>query len=290
MKQRKMKAIIIIAVSVVVVVLLIVFGILLFGKKDSSDNNNSTINSKIVGAKVGDTFSWGTYEQDNDETNGPESIEWQVIDVKDDKALIVSNSVLDCKRFNEDDGNTNWSDSSLRKWLNSDFYDNAFSDEEKRSIALTEVCNKGTYEGYDESGNWLLCNTKANLDTVIAESPDHENTLDNLFLLSIDEVNQFFAKKEDRKAFLSDYGTEAFIKLGIEQAKEHNNVNEDTVRTYYENSAELYGRGFCNWWLRSSGLMQGCATAVDYEGTSGQSMTVTTEDGGVRPAMWLVIQ
>lgn len=290
LKQRKTKVVIIIVASVIVTALLIVLGILLFGKITSNDTSNSTSSSDLSKIKVGDTVHWGKYEQDNDESNGPESIEWQVINVKNDKALIVSKSVLDCKMYNEDDSKINWSDSSLRKWLNSDFYESAFSDNEKSSISLTDVVNKGTYEGYDKSGNWLMSNTKSNLETVVAESSDQENTQDHLFLLSIDEVNQFFTSKDNRKAFLSDYGTEAFIELGIEQAKKQSNVNEETIRTYYENSAKQYGRGFCNWWLRSPGLTQGCATAVDYEGTPGQSMTVTTNDGGVRPAMWLVIQ
>lgn len=290
MKQRKTKVIIIIVASVIAAALLIVLGILLFGKITSNDTSNSTSNSDLSKVKVGDTVHWGKYEQDNDESNGPESIEWQVINVKDDKALIVSKSVLDCKMYNEDDSKINWSDSSLRKWLNSDFYESAFSDNEKSSISLTDVVNKGTYEGYDKSGNWLMSNTKSNLETVVAESSDQGNTQDHLFLLSIDEVNQFFTSKDNRKAFLSDYGTEVYIRSGIEQAKSYGSLDETAIRTNYDKYAEKYGRGFCSWWLRSPGLMKGCAAAVDFYGTNGQSMTVTSEDGGVRPAMWIVIQ
>ena len=67
-------------------------------------------------------------------------------------------------------------------------------------------------------------------------------------------------------------------------------MDENAIRDYYEDSEEQYGRGFCNWWLRSSGSLEGCAATVDYNGTAGQAMTVNTVDGGIRPAMWIVIQ
>lgn len=291
MKQIKTKTAIIV-VSAIVVALLVILGVVLIiiSSNSNASNDNSKSNNNISMMKIGDTITCGKYEQDNDNANGLEPIEWQIIDVKDNKALVISCNVLDCRQFNEDDSIISWSDSSLRKWLNSEFFETAFSNDEKSSITLTEVSNYGSYEGYDASGSWLLSNTKSDLDTVVAESPDQENTQDYVFLLNIDEVNQYFATDEDRKAFLSNYGTEVFIKLGIEQANQYNNANEESIRSYYESSAEQYGKGFCNWWLRSPGLMQSCAAAVDYSGVTGQSMTVSTEDGGVRPAMWIVIR
>lgn len=283
LKDKKSKVILIVILTAVIISLLIVICIIIFNNPKPEENNETKV-------KIGDTIVLGIYEQDNNEANGPEPVEWQIIDIQNDKALIISRSVLDCKAFNEKEDNISWVDSSLRTWLNSDFYETAFSSDDKGRIVNTKVTNNGTYEGYDSSGCSLITNTKSDLNTVIAESPDQIRTQDNVFLLSIDEVNRYFASNEDRKAFLSDYGTETFIKLGIEQAKSYGSVDEKTIRTYYESSAEKYGRGFCNWWLRSPGLLDGGVSAVDYNGIAGQSMTASAEDGGVRPAMWIVIQ
>ena len=285
MKRKKRNHLIGYLSVIFLVLLLIVLGIRIFLKK-SSENKNSV--SDYALAKVGDIITMGTYEQDNI-SNGKESLNWQILDIKDGKALIISCPVLDCKEFSETADIAGWSESSLRKWLNTDFYESAFSDSEKSIITLTEINNPGTYVGYDDSGCWTVSNTVSNLETILSEADGQDNTQDRIFLLSIDEANKFFASDNDRKAFLSDYGTEIFIKLGFEQAQ-NGNIDEDTIRDYYEQEASKYGRGFCNWWLRSPGIIEGTAAAVDYNGSSGQSMAVNAKDGGVRPAMWIEIQ
>ena len=44
---------------------------------------------------VGTTITLGEYEQDNDVSNGPEPIKWIVLDIQDNKALILSKYLLD---------------------------------------------------------------------------------------------------------------------------------------------------------------------------------------------------
>ncbi len=285
MKRKKRNHLIGYLSVIFLVLLLIVLGIRIFLKK-SSENKNSV--SDYALAKVGDIITMGTYEQDNI-SNGKESLNWQILDIKDGKALIISCPVLDCKEFSETADIAGWSESSLRKWLNTDFYESAFSDSEKSIITLTEINNPGTYVGYDDSGCWTVSNTVSNLETILSEADGQDNTQDRIFLLSIDEANKFFASDNDRKAFLSDYGTELFIKLGFEQAQ-NGNIDEDAIRGYYEQEVSKYGRGFCNWWLRSPGIIEDAAAAVDYNGSAGQSMAVNAKDGGVRPAMWIEIQ
>ena len=46
---------------------------------------------------VGQTFKLGEYEQDNNTGNGTEPIEWQVLAVKGDRALVISRYVLDAR-------------------------------------------------------------------------------------------------------------------------------------------------------------------------------------------------
>ena len=48
---------------------------------------------------VGDYISFGSYEQDNDVTNGKEPIEWLVLDVQEGKAKILSRYALNCRNL-----------------------------------------------------------------------------------------------------------------------------------------------------------------------------------------------
>lgn len=99
-------------------------------------------------AEVGDVITLGTYEQDNNTENGKEAIEWIVVSKEDGKLSVISKDYLDWKPFNEGGYKACvWKDSSLRRWLNGEFYKNAFTDEDKAKIA--EVTHK-TPAGKDE--------------------------------------------------------------------------------------------------------------------------------------------
>lgn len=69
------------------------------------------------GLKVGDIVQFGRYEQDNDLENGPEPIEWRVLEIKDQAALLLSRSILDLKNYHYRDAATSWMNCTLRKWL-----------------------------------------------------------------------------------------------------------------------------------------------------------------------------
>ena len=56
-------------------------------------------NPDLIYVKAGDTIIFGTYEQDNNPDNGPEPIEWDVLDSKDGNVLVVSKYVLDWKEY-----------------------------------------------------------------------------------------------------------------------------------------------------------------------------------------------
>ena len=133
---------------------------------------------------AGDVISFGSYEQDNDLTNGSESVEWQVLAVEDDRALLISKYALEAKPFHEKWLRVTWENSSLRKWLNTEFYSNAFSAGEKARIQT--VINK-------------------NPDNPTTGMPGGKDTEDRIFLLSIDEVEAFFHTDESRQCSGTDY-------------------------------------------------------------------------------------
>lgn len=127
----------------------------------------------------GDYISFGAYEQDNNTSNGKEDIEWLVLDVQGDKALIISKYVLDCKQYNTVDKDVTWESCTIRQWLNNDFFSNAFSAEEKASISATTV--------------------------TVDDGSSYNATQDNVFLLSIAEAEKYFDYDIERKCLPTDY-------------------------------------------------------------------------------------
>ena len=89
-----------------------------------------------VDVQVGDIIEFGSYEQDNDLSNGPEPIEWRVLEVSDGSALIVSEYALDARAYNKGWASVTWAECTLRGWLNGEFYATAFNEEEKGRIAI----------------------------------------------------------------------------------------------------------------------------------------------------------
>ncbi len=127
----------------------------------------------------GEYITFGTYEQDNNTFNGKEKIEWLVLKVDGDKALVISKYALDCQQYNKsDDTRVTWETCSLRKWLNGTFLSAAFSSEEQSSIISSTVT--------------------ADMNPYYSTSPGN-NTTDKVFLLSITEANKYFSSDSARQ-------------------------------------------------------------------------------------------
>ena len=91
----------------------------------------------IILAKKGSIFTFGNYEQNKGKA---EPIEWIVLDKKDSELFLISKKVLYYKNYSDNNSkNIAWENSSIRKWLNNEFYNKAFSNEEKTIIATTAV-------------------------------------------------------------------------------------------------------------------------------------------------------
>ena len=105
--------------------------------------------------EIGDTIEFGTYEQDNDESDGKEPIEWIVLEKEDGCVFLISEYCLEYRAYNTDSEDVTWENSALREWLNDNFIDEAFSSEEKEMIITQTVENPGLYAGVDEDGSWI---------------------------------------------------------------------------------------------------------------------------------------
>lgn len=89
--------------------------------------------------KTGEIITFGKYPY---AANGKEMpIEWIILDRKGSKALLISRYGLDYKQYNDKviGKNIGWANSTIRKWLNGDFMNKAFSNKEKQSIVKTFV-------------------------------------------------------------------------------------------------------------------------------------------------------
>lgn len=133
---------------------------------------------------VGDIFSFGTYEQDNNIENGAEELKWKIIDKKDNELLIITTSAIDCQPYNATKIDITWESCSLRKWLNGTFYNAAFSPEEQRQVLTTHVTA-------DSNPRY---NTTPGSDTY-----------DKVFALSLYEVEQYFAGDSNRQCSPTPY-------------------------------------------------------------------------------------
>lgn len=122
---------------------------------------------------VGDIVKLGGYPQ----SGKMDEIEWQVLDMKDGKALLISKRCIDNKPYNEKYENVTWETCTLRKWLNNDFMDNAFGTTLAKYISETELKNPDNSKYNAKGGN---------------------DTADKIFLLSIDEANKYFSSDSDR--------------------------------------------------------------------------------------------
>ena len=131
--------------------------------------------------KIGGIVEFGHYEQDNDLDNGPEPIEWIVLDVQAGKSLLISKYALDCMPYNEMSVDVTWKQCSIRQWLYKDFPNAAFTDLEQSVMLVTDVEN-GQMQG---NNKW---NTSGGI-----------NTHDRLFLLSYAEANKYFDSDNARR-------------------------------------------------------------------------------------------
>ena len=133
---------------------------------NDSENKYYEINDKAIStAKVGDTIFFGNYEQDGDLKNGTEPLEWYVLSSNYNYVLVLSKYILEKREFGS---SYYWGNSTIREWLNSDFYNETFSSNEKNKIQK------------------MITSTK---------------TEDNIFCLSAEEVRGFFVTDTSRVAY-----------------------------------------------------------------------------------------
>ena len=205
--------------------------------------------NKIKTANVGDIIVFGAYEQDNDTSNGKEDIEWLVLAKEDNKILVISDKALDCKPYNQSRDYVTWETCSLRKWLNNDFINSAFSDDEKAMIPTVTVSADKNPEYDTDPGN---------------------ATQDQVFILSIVEARKYFASSEARMCVPTAYA----IFNGLYTSSRYSKDGEGTCLWW------LRSPGYNQ---ISAARVNNDGSVDEY------SYDVDCDDYAVRPAMWISI-
>ncbi len=206
----------------------------------------------------GNMVRFGRYEQDNNTSNGPEEIDWIVLDYDEvnHKALLLSRYGLEAMPYNTEETDTTWEKCTMRMWLNGEFLNKAFSAAEQ-SVILTTAVDNSKSQGYSE---W---NTDGG-----------NNTEDRIFLLSYAEVNRYLDVTYDDN-MKSRVTPTAY-------ARAHG-----AVISGFDKTEDGAAAGF--WWLRSPGLLQDLAANVHSYGSL-DFHDVHNDNVVVRPAFWVNLE
>jgi len=112
---------------------------------------------------VGSVIQFGKYE-------------WRVLVVSSDKALIISEEILETRQYHKEFTDITWEQCSIRKYLNGKFLQ-SFASADRKRIVETRI----------KTPNNPLLNALGGKDTK-----------DFIFLLSLDEVKRYLPTDEDR--------------------------------------------------------------------------------------------
>ena len=191
--------------------------------------------------------------------------EWRIIALKGVQALIVSEKVLFKMPYQTAPEGyefvtlpITWEECELRQYLNGEFYDTNFSAEEKELISETKLLNNDNPWNATAGGN---------------------DTLDKVFLLSLDEILEYYGDSGEIENW---HGYETFM---------NDQFNEKRITTTLDDQVSW-------WWTRSPGAywyqcdtFHIVAASIMANGGLGiQGEYVTNQYGGVRPAMWLTLR
>lgn len=121
--------------------------------------------------------TFGHFEQDGKTGNGAEDIEWYVLAEQNGMQLLISKYGLELTPYFASLADMSWESSKARQWLNDDFYNDAFSEDEKQKILPASNMNLGN-KTYGISGG--------------------NPTTDLLFLMSLEEIELYFQNDSER--------------------------------------------------------------------------------------------
>lgn len=117
---------------------------------------------------------WDSESEEVKKDSKKKELLWEVLEYSPEKesVLVICRNIITFRPYNSKSETMTWEKSSLRKWLNDDFIDSAFSSFERKMIVTTTISNKDNKSSGISGG---------------------KSTKDKIFLLSLDEVNKYFS-------------------------------------------------------------------------------------------------
>ena len=205
---------------------------------------------KLHPLQRGNLISFGRYPQGAKGEVQP--IQWQVLEVKEDRALLLSRYVLDMQPFYSEKGCVRWIDSTVCQWLRETFLPTAFSQEEQAEIFYPAP----KQDPNEDFLTWLIFGGEERID-------------DPVFLLSTEEVKQYFPNENGLFCTGATAQMTPWVQVNHPELGERN-------------------QNVC-WWLRSSSNQSSFAYIVSPVDSIGASMIDPNNRQGVRPAIWVKI-
>ena len=212
-------------------------------------------------AKLGEIISFGLYQQTADDADKT-PIQWRVLRNSDGELLLLSEHILDCKRYHGEFADTSWRDCDLRRWLNEEFYHAAFDAAEKQRIQTTLCTDNG--EG----------------------SPD---TRDKVFLLGAAEVKELTeSRNHNQNSPRRAVGTE-WAKVKKADGCQLYVYDKSVEADYLSENGVTRG---CSWWWLRTQLHESAARAtfVGPRASIRSYARVNLACYGVRPALKLRVE
>ena len=178
--------------------------------------------------------------------------EWLVLEVQNNKVLILSKDVIEERPYNSEYKVVTWKTCTLRKYLNGEFLQK-FTGEQQRKIIETSIENNNN----PWYGNRWFC------------IKGGRKTNDRIFLLSIEEVVKYF-------------GDSGQFKRGIP-------ISGYCINDQYNSARKATdARGNAWWWLlRSPGSSSYDVAFICSDGRVHVDGGGVNYSGGIRPALWL---
>lgn len=230
------------------------------GQACDTDGQKVKINETI---ERGRTVCFGKYA--NPEFSDPETLHWDVVDVREDKALLVSSEILAVSKYCLYQDDISWKNSMVRRFLNEEFLENAFTEQERDAILTTRIP------------------TSDNPDYCVRTE---EGTEDKIFILSVEEVLKYLNpdKPEDIERKEHEF-------YGEEQRWYKMNTafvdKEPSMDVYYEKDLDLLES--CPWWLRTPGKENTYISTIDCAARVDVCGEEVENELGICPALWVAL-
>lgn len=227
--------------------------------------------------QVGDYVVFGRFDQDGDRHNELQPLEWQVLEVKDGKAWIISRYGLDVRMYHKSAPFPTWAKSQMRQYLNGEFLDTTFTPEELACIEVTRVVTL-------DNSLWYFRKEVGRKYELVEDGTEVE---DKMFLLSVQEVLQLCGVSTIPEQHES---MEALEKMKAVATK-HAEYSGAFVFRGGSDECRLDGKGCCWWMLRSPGHL---SNHLSYIGSRGNINSFHYTDSHrldvcIRPACWVDI-